>query len=133
MGKELKNDLKNDYENAVQAYVRAFCKQMDMRFGFWIGDEVGGMADFDDYYTLRFDDVKLCVDEAVDYATLAEWYAYCVDVGELGINATIPNLKSWLMGFRGLGKADMERFRQMKGDLLAEAEKLAEKSRKGGF
>lgn len=129
----MEKNLKKDYEDAVSAYVRAFSKQMNMRFGGWIGDEVGGMADFDDYYSLDFADVKRCVDEGVDYGTLAEWYRYCVEVGELEINATIPNLKSWLMGFRGLGKADMERFRQMKRDLLAEAEKLAEKSRKGGF
>lgn len=37
-----KQALKADYEKAVAAYIKAFCKQMEMRFGHWIGDEVGG-------------------------------------------------------------------------------------------
>ncbi len=129
-----KQTLKADYEKAVAAYVNAFCKQMEMRFGHWIGDEVGGLADFNDYFTINFTDVKRCVDEDVSRDTFIEWYDYCVEVGSLDINATIPNLNSWLMGFRSkLTKEDIEHFKEMKNDLMKEANELAKKSRQANF
>lgn len=125
-----KQTLKSDYEKAIDAYVKAFCKKMEMRFGHWIGDEVGGLADFNDYFTLSFLDVKMCIDEDVTRDTLIEWYDYCVEVGSLGINASIPNLNSWLMGFRSkLTEEDIEHYKQLKRDLMAEAEKLEKKSK----
>ena len=125
-----KQTLKSDYEKAIDAYVKAFCKKMEMRFGHWIGDEVGGLADFNDYFTLSFLDVKMCIDEDVTRDTLIEWYDYCVEVGSLGINASIPNLNSWLMGFRRkLTEEDIEHYKLLKRDLMAEAEKLEKKSK----
>ncbi len=128
-----KQTIKTDYEKAVAAYVKAFCKRMEMSFGHWVGDEVGGMADFNDYFTVSFLDVKMCVDMDVTRDTFIAWYDYGVEVDSLGIKATIPNLKSWLMGFRGLPEEDIERFKQMKRDLMAEAEKLEEKSKQQKF
>ena len=85
-----KQTLKADYEKSVAAYIKTFCKQMEMSFGHWIGDEVGGLADFNDYFTIDFTDIKRCVDEDVTRDTFIEWYDYCVEVGSLDINATIP-------------------------------------------
>lgn len=129
-----KQTLKADYEKSVAAYIKAFCKRMEMRFGHWIGDEVGGLADFNDYLTVNFIDVKRCIDEDVTRDTFIEWYDYCVEVGSLDINATIPNLNSWLMGFRSkLTKEDIERFKKMKNDLMKEAKELAKKSKQTNF
>lgn len=129
-----KQTLKADYEKSVAAYIKAFCKQMEMSFGHWIGDEVGGLADFNDYFTIDFTDIKRCVDEDVTRDTFIEWYDYCVEVGSLDINATIPNLNSWLMGFRSkLTKEDIEHFKEMKNDLMKEANELAKKSRQANF
>lgn len=125
-----KQALKADYEKAVTAYTNAFCKQMEMSFGYWIGDEVGGLADFNDYFVIDFMDVKHCVDEDVTRTTFIEWYEYCAEVSSLEIGATIPNLNSWLMGFRSkLTQEDIEHFKKMKNDLMAVADELAEKSK----
>lgn len=99
MENNLKYLLKKNFEIAVQAYVNEFCKITGMQFGFWIDDEVGGLADFDEYYTLSFLEIKTCVDENVSRETLVDWYEYCVDSLSSNPEKTIPNLKSWLIGW----------------------------------
>lgn len=135
ISKKMEKDLKKDYEDAVSAYVRAFSKQMNMRFGGWIGDEVGGMADFDDYYSLDFADVKRCVDEGYEWDEVLEWYDYCVEAGMYGI--ATPNLKSWMMGCPHLNGPEMERIRaasrrveEAKAALEAEIRELTQKEKK---
>lgn len=81
----LNKDIKNQYENSVNAYVLAFEKKYEIDFEFWVGDEVGTVALFADYY-ISFETIKFCVDNNVEWFKFVLWYSYIMDI----------NLKSFI-------------------------------------
>ena len=61
---------------------------------YWIGDEVGGMCDFDCIDVLNPDDMVRIIENGLTYDEYAEWRDANLD------NKHYLNLKSWLMGAR---------------------------------
>lgn len=61
---------------------------------YWIGDEVGGLCDFDGTDVLSVTDMILLLEHKVKYKDYAEWRDYNIE------NERHINLKSWLMGLR---------------------------------
>ena len=60
----------------------------------WIGDEVGGVCDFDCIDVLNPEDMVRVIENGLTYDEYAEWRDANLD------HAQYINLKSWLMGAR---------------------------------
>lgn len=61
---------------------------------YWIGDEVGGACDFDEFDVLNPEDMVRIIENGLTYDEYAEWRNANLD------NNRYINLKSWLMGAR---------------------------------
>lgn len=61
---------------------------------YWIGDEVGGVCDFDCIDVLNPEDMVRIIENGLTYDEYAEWRDANLD------NNRYINLKSWLMGLR---------------------------------
>ncbi len=79
--------------NALAEQVNRHLFDADRRW-YWIGDEVGGLCDFDDLDVLRPEDMVRIIDQGMTYDEYAEWRDANID------NNNYINLKSWLMGLR---------------------------------
>lgn len=65
-----------------------------IRTWYWIGDEVGGVCDFEECDMLNPDDMVRIIENKMTYDEYAEWRDANLD------NNRYINLKSWLMGLR---------------------------------
>ena len=61
---------------------------------YWIGDEVGGVCDFDCIDVLNPEDMVRIIENGLTYDEYAEWRDANLD------NGRYINLRSWLMGAR---------------------------------
>jgi hypothetical protein len=61
---------------------------------YWIGDEVGGVCDFEETDVLNPEDMVRIIENGMSYDEYAEWRDANLD------NNRYINLKSWLMGLR---------------------------------
>ena len=74
-----KRNFKNNYETACNDYVKELCKRYDWSFedGWWVCNEIGGtFCTSDIEYSLSMNDIKLLVDENVDFKIFSEWWDY---------------------------------------------------------
>lgn len=74
-----KRNFKNNYETACNDYIKKLCKRYDWSFedGWWVSNEIGGtFCTSDIEYTLSMNDIKLLVDENVDFKIFSEWWDY---------------------------------------------------------
>ena len=61
---------------------------------YWIGDEVGGVCDFEETDVLNPEDMVRIIENGLTYDEYAEWREANLD------NNRYINLNSWLMGLR---------------------------------
>ena len=61
---------------------------------YWIGDDVGGVCDFECVDILNTEDMLRIIENGLTYDEYAEWRNANLD------NKCYINLKSWLMGLR---------------------------------
>ncbi len=61
---------------------------------YWIGNEVGGVCDFEDVDVLNLEDMFCIIDKGMTYDEYAEWRNANLDDGRY------INIYSWLMGIR---------------------------------
>ena len=61
---------------------------------YWIGDEVGGVCDFEECDVLNPEDMVRIIENNMTYDEYTEWREANLD------NNRYINLKSWLMGLR---------------------------------
>ena len=74
-----KRNFKNNYETACNDYIKELCKRYDWSFedGWWVCNEIGGtFCTSDIEYSLSMNDIKLLVDENVDFKIFSEWWDY---------------------------------------------------------
>ena len=74
-----KRNFKNNYETACNDYIKKLCKRYDWSFedGWWVSNEIGGtFCTSDIEYSLSMNDIKLLVDENVDFKIFSEWWDY---------------------------------------------------------
>ena len=64
------------------------------RTWYWIGDDVGGVCDFEECDMLNPDDMVRIIENKMTYDEYAEWRDANLD------NGRYINLKSWLFGLR---------------------------------
>ena len=61
---------------------------------YWIGDEVGGVCDFEECDVLNPEDMVRIIENNMTYDEYAEWREANLD------NGRFINLRSWLLGLR---------------------------------
>lgn len=70
--------LQKEYSLLVSEYISAFEKKHDIEFDYWVGDEVGEIAVFGDFF-FNFDDIRRDVDDDVPEKKIFEWYDLTLD------------------------------------------------------
>ena len=74
-----KRNFKNNYETACNDYIKELCKRYDWCYedGWWVSNEIGGtFCTSDIEYSLSMNDIKILVDENVDFKIFSEWWDY---------------------------------------------------------
>lgn len=112
--KERVAQLRENYEKACSDYVAALNEAWGISEGWWIGGDIGGIYCFLDAECLTMEDVVLAVDNNICIDAYFEWSEYNQFACEFGQNRI--NLKSWIMGMRGLPKQEQESLRKLKKD-----------------
>ena len=84
------------FKFACNSLATAVNKQLfdGCRKWYWIGDDVGGMCDFEDTDVLNPEDMVRIIENNMSYEEYAEWRNANLD------NNRYINLRSWLMGAR---------------------------------
>lgn len=111
----VKRMLKEQYEKACNGYLVELLRmwELDAYYGYWIGQEIGGVYDYGDgMFTINMDDIIYCVEHDVGREQYIEWQEYCCDASEFGFD--IPNLKSWIMGCPRTSQEVFKKLREMK-------------------
>ena len=75
MGKIKPTTLQNNYNKAINAYIKIFEEVHDILFEGWVGNDIGTVALFADYY-IDFSDIKYSIDNNVRFDILIEWYDF---------------------------------------------------------
>jgi hypothetical protein len=91
--------IRDGYESACNAYLKVFCDKHGFDAGdvYWIGCDVGGIAQIGDYY-VDMHTVRTDIDSGAPEEEFLEWYDYCLDAGLLEIDYPTPNFHSWIKG-----------------------------------
>ena len=108
----VKRMLKEQWRKACNGYLVELLRmwELDAHYGYWIGDEVGGVYDYGDgMFTIGIDDMIYCVDCDVTYEQYVEWQDYICDATEFGFDT--PNLRSFV---RGCPRTSAETFKHLR-------------------
>lgn len=113
----LKREMRNQYECACNRYLAELLRmwELDSYYGYWIGEQVGGVYDYDGGFTISMEDIIYCVEEDVTRKQYTEWQDYVCDAIEFGM--ATPNLRSWMMGCPRTNAETFERLRRLKAEL----------------
>ena len=115
--------LREQWEKACNGYLVELLRmwEFDAHYGYWIGDEVGGVYDYGDgMINIGMDDIIYCVEHAVEYKEYMAWQEYICDASEFGFDT--PNLRSWHRGCPRTPPEVFERLRGIKADLAKAVE-----------
>ena len=107
--------LKENYEKACNEYVQALLNlwSLDDFYGYWIGDEIGGVYDYGDgIFTIGMQDIVYCVENGVTEKEYEEMLEYCVKCYEY--NLPTMNLNAW---HKGAPRHDFTKLDALKKDL----------------
>lgn len=113
----IKKILKEQWKQACNGYLVELLRmwELDACYGYWIGDEVGGVYDHGGSFTIGMDDIIYCVEHDVTQQQYIEWQEYICDATEFGFDT--PNLRSWIRGCPRTPQAVFDRLRGMKAEL----------------
>ena len=107
--------LREQWEKACNGYLCELLRmwELDAYYGYWIGDEIGGVYDYGGgMFTIGMNDIIYCVEHDIGREQYIEWQEYCCDADEFGFNT--PNLKSWMMGCPRTSQEVFKKLREMK-------------------
>ena len=123
----VKRQLREDWEKACNGYlVELLCMwELDGYYGYWVGNEVGGVYDYGGDICIGMDDIIYCVEHDVTEEEYREWSDYCVSTNEFGFST--PNLRSWMLGCPRTSPEVFDRLRALKADLLRAVEEEKQK------
>ena len=110
--------LREQWEKACNGYLVELLRmwELDAYYGYWIGEEIGGVYDYGDgMFTIGMNDIIYCVEHDIGREQYIEWQEYCCDAAEFGFDT--PNLKSWMMGCPRTQPEVFEKLRKMKAEL----------------
>ena len=110
--------LREQWEKACNGYLCELLRmwELDSHYGYWIGEEIGGVYDYGGgMFTISMDDIIYCVEHDVTEKQYIEWQDYLCDAAEFGFDK--PNLRSWMMGCPRTAPEVFEKLRKMKAEL----------------
>ena len=111
----VKRNLREQWLKAVRGYLCELLNmwELDSYYGYWIGDEIGGVYDYGGgMFTIGMNDIIYCVEHDIGREQYIEWQEYCCDAAEFGFD--MPNLKSWMMGCPRTSQEVFKKLREMK-------------------
>jgi hypothetical protein len=114
----VKRQLKEQWEKACNGFLMELLRmwELDAHYGYWIGDEVGGVYDYGDgMFTINMDDIIYCVENDVTHEQYIEWQEYICDAAEFGF--ATPNLRSWMKGCPRTSAETFKHLREIKAML----------------
>ena len=114
----IKAMLREQWDKACNGYLVELLRmwELDAYYGYWIGEEIGGVYDYGGgMFTIGMDDIIYCVEHDIGREQYIEWQEYCCDASEFGFDT--PNLKSWMMGCPRTPPEVFEKLRKMKAEL----------------
>lgn len=114
--------LKREYEAACNSYLSELLRmwELDAYYGYWIGDDTGGVYDYGGSFTIGMEEIIYCVEHDVTEEQYMEWQEYICDASEFGFST--PNLRAWMHGCPRADNATFERLRGLKADLAKAVE-----------
>ena len=114
---DIKAKIKERYEFAVNSYLLELLNMWELAacYGYWIGDDVGGVYDYGGMFTINMGDIIYCVEHDVTYEQYMELQEYVCDAAEFGFD--MPNLRSWMMGCPRTDEETFKKLREMKKGL----------------
>ena len=129
----IKAMLREQWDKACNGYLVELLRmwELDSHYGYWIGDDVGGVYDYGDgMISIGMDDIIYCVENDVEYKECIAWLDYICEAAEFGFDT--PNLKSWCRCCPRTPPEVFERLRDIKADLAkaVEEEKVRMKNAK---
>jgi len=77
--------IETDYNNAVEVYLKKFEEISGMDFDWWVGDRIGEVAGFAEYF-FQFSDIKYLVDFSIKIDYLLEWSDFSVEFSKCYYN-----------------------------------------------
>lgn len=113
----IKAKLKEQFEQACNGYLCELISMWELNayYGYWIGEEVGGVYDYGGMFTINMEDIIYCVEHDVTALQYQEWQDYICDAAEFGF--VTPNLRSWMNGCPRTSAETFEKLRKLKADL----------------
>lgn len=113
----VKCELKKQYDCACNQYVSELLRiwELDAFYGHWIGDDVGGIYDYDGGFTISMENIIYCVEHDITGEQYLEWQDYTIEASEFNMEA--PNFRSWMMGCPRTSPGTFERLRGLKAEL----------------
>lgn len=113
----VKRILREQWETGCNGYLVELLRVWDLDgyYGYWIGDDVGGVYDYGGALTINMEDIIYCVEHDVTREQYDEWMEYVIDASEFGF--TTPNLRSWMMGCPRTAPETFEKLRRLKAEL----------------
>ena len=102
MNKDLNKYNINIYRAACENLKEAVNNQLfeGGRTPYWIGDEVGGLCDFEEYMILSTTDMVLIIENNLTYEQVSEWINAGVDYNRERESEKYINLDEWIKGER---------------------------------
>lgn len=119
----IKQKLKEQWKQACNGYLVELLRmwELDAHYGYWIGDEVGGVYDYaDGVMTINMDDIIYCVEHDVESKEYMEWQEYICQAYEFGFD--IPNIRSWHRGCPRTPQEVFDRLRNLNANLAKAVE-----------
>jgi hypothetical protein len=128
----IKRQLKEQWQQACNGFLVELLRmwELDAHYGYWIGDETGGVYDYGDgMLTINMDDIIYCVLSDVTQEQYEEWQQYIIDASEFGF--ATPNLRSFVRGCPRTPAETFQHLREIKATLNDAIRDEKERMKKG--
>jgi len=128
----IKRQLKEQWQQACNGFLVELLRmwELDAHYGYWIGDETGGVYDYGDgMLTINMDDIIYCVMSDVTREQFEEWQQYICDASEFGF--ATPNLRSFVRGCPRTPSETFQHLRELKATLNDAIRDEKERMKKG--
>lgn len=88
------------YKKSCGNVIKTFEEKHDYQFNYWVGDEIGGIAVFNEQYYFNLNDIIYDIENDVEKGSIFEWHDYIVEnLMNNKYNYSI-NFKNYLKGCR---------------------------------
>ena len=131
--KKTRENIKREYTRACLDYLYQLLEDWGFygedyengNFGWWVGDEVGGVFCFEDDTFINMNDIKYCVDNGVDYDDYQEYQEYNARCVDFGFNTM--NLNAFIKGAPRISNEEFENLEEIKQSLQDAIDNIKDK------